>query len=118
MQQQSQAVQQVFRALSHPTRRDILVLLSKQDMPIGDVVQNFDMTRAAVKKHLNILREGNLISVRREGRERINRLNPAPLSAAAEWLSYFDQFWDDRLRRLQEVIARDQETTQKGGNDD
>ena len=59
-----------FRALADPTRRNILQLLAAKDMTIADVAENFDMTRAAVKKHLTILKEGNLISVEVDGRSR------------------------------------------------
>ena len=66
-------------------RRNILMLLGDQDMTIGDVVDKFDITRAAVKKHLKILEEGKLISVHAWGRERINRLEPMVFQAATVW---------------------------------
>ncbi|KAG1658117.1 Transcriptional repressor SdpR [Nymphon striatum] len=69
-------LQQSFRALADPSRREILMHLSKQDMTIKEVSEHFDMTRAAVKKHLTILQQGNLISIQKSGRERINSLKP------------------------------------------
>jgi len=96
--------QMAFRALADPTRRDILLLLSEQDMTIHEVSEQFDMTRAAVKKHLKILEEGALISVHANGRERINRLEPQGLKFASEWLNYFDQFWNTRLSKLQQAV--------------
>lgn len=101
-------VQGAFRALSDPTRRGILMLLSEQDMTIGDVSDHFDITRAAVKKHLTILEEGALISVKARGRERINKLEPQGLKAATEWLKYFDRFWDQKLAALQQAIEQEQ----------
>lgn len=103
--------QGAFRALADPTRRDILLLLSREDLTIGQVVEHFDITRAAVKKHLTILEEGDLISVHVSGRERINRLEPHGLKTVAEWLHYFDQFWDERLQALR--IAIEKEESQK-----
>ena len=100
--------QGAFRALADPTRRHILVKLSKQDMSIGEVAGEFEITRAAVKKHLNILEQGCLISVHRQGRERINRLEPAGLKAAAEWLRYFDKFWDHKLHALKNAVEKRQ----------
>ena len=96
--------QNAFRALADPSRRAILMHLSKQDMSIGEVANHFPMTRAAVKKHLGILEEGNLISVEVRGRERINRLEPSTLKSVSEWLQYFDQFWDQKLSALERAV--------------
>ncbi|MDP5215770.1 MULTISPECIES: ArsR/SmtB family transcription factor [Ruegeria] len=96
--------QPAFRALSDPTRREILVMLSEQDMTIAEVSDRFDMTRAAVKKHLTVLSDGGLITVEPRGRERINRLNPQGMSPVRDWIAYFDRFWDDRLATLKTAI--------------
>lgn len=101
--------QGAFRALSDPTRRGILMLLSERDMTIGDVSEHFDITRAAVKKHLNILQEGALISVHISGRERINKLEPLGLKSAVDWLNYFNQFWDQKLSALQQAVENQQD---------
>ncbi|MCR9213115.1 MAG: metalloregulator ArsR/SmtB family transcription factor [Proteobacteria bacterium] len=93
-------IQGAFRALADPTRREILVYLSKEDMTIGDVAGHFAITRAAVKKHLTILEAGDLITVHPRGRERVNRLRPEGLKTATDWLDYFQQFWDQRLDAL------------------
>ncbi|WP_120636168.1 helix-turn-helix transcriptional regulator [Ruegeria sp. EL01] len=98
--------QNAFRALADPTRRDIVQILATQEMTIGQLTDRFDMTRAAVKKHLTVLSDGGLISVEARGRERINRLEPQGMAPVLDWLSYFDQFWDDRLNSLKEAIER------------
>ncbi|WP_420013415.1 ArsR/SmtB family transcription factor [Tateyamaria sp.] len=103
----TQPDQNAFRALADPTRRDILRLLSSQDMTIAQVAGQFDMTRAAVKKHLTVLSDGGLITVEARGRERINRLNPVGLAPVFSWLEYFDRFWDDRLDALKSAIEKD-----------
>jgi len=99
--------QSVFRALADPTRRDILRLLSDRDMTIAEVSENFDMTRAAVKKHLTALSDGGLITVEPRGRERINRLDPAGFAPVIDWLGFFDRFWDTRLEALKTAIEKD-----------
>jgi len=99
--------QPVFRALADPTRRDILRMLSREDMTIAEVSDKFDMTRAAVKKHLTVLSDGGLINVRAEGRERINSFNPEGFAPVFSWLEYFDAFWDDRLTALKTQIEKD-----------
>lgn len=99
--------QTTFRALADPTRRDILSLLSSKDMTIGAVVENFDMTRPAIKKHLAVLEEGQLITVTPRGRERINSINPDGFRALDSWLNIFDRFWDARLEALKSAIEKD-----------
>ncbi len=99
--------QPTFRALSDPTRREILHLLAGKAMTIGQVSDHFDMTRAAVKKHLRVLEDGALITVQTRGRERINTLNAAGLAPVRDWLGFFDQFWDDRLAALKTAIEKD-----------
>jgi DNA-binding transcriptional ArsR family regulator len=99
--------QPLFRALADPTRRDILLMLRGTDMTIAQVADNFDMTRAAVKKHLTVLSDGGLITVRTQGRERYNTLNPNAFAPIRDWLGFFDAFWDDRLSDLKSAIEKD-----------
>jgi DNA-binding transcriptional ArsR family regulator len=99
--------QPAFRALADPTRRDILRLLTRREMTIAEVSQNFAMTRAAVKKHLDVLSDGGLISVRTQGRERLNRIEPAGLAPVLSWLEFFNAFWDDRLTALKGLIEKE-----------
>ncbi len=108
--------QRAFRALADPTRRQILMHLSVEDMTIGAVCDRFDMTRGAIRKHLTILEQGALISVHARGRERINRLEPAGLKSASDWLRHFDRFWDDRLADLGRAIEN--ENNPRGGHKD
>lgn len=98
--------QPVFRALADPTRRAIIAMLAEGERPVSDIAEEFEMTRPAVAKHLAILKEGDIIHVEKRGRERINRLNPAALKSAADWLNYFDRFWDEKLDQLKKVIEK------------
>lgn len=99
--------QDTFRALADPTRRDILKMLHDHDMTIAQVSENFDMTRAAVKKHLTVLSDGGLITVVPRGREKVNKINPYGMAPVLDWLSYFDTFWDARLADLKTAIEGD-----------
>lgn len=99
--------QNTFRALADPTRRDILRLLTTRDMTIAELSGNFDMTRAAVKKHLTVLSDGGLITVAPRGREKVNRLNPQGMAPVIDWLSWFDTYWDQRLADLKTAIEGD-----------
>lgn len=107
--------QGAFRALADPTRRQILMHLSLGDKTIGEVCDQFEMTRAAVKKHLIILEEGKLISVEVRGRERINKLEVDGLKSAADWLNYFNQFWDAKLGALKSAVS-EHEKSKKGNS--
>lgn len=110
MQTIGPGLQNTFRALADPTRRDILMRLSGRDMSIGELAQGFEMTRAAVRKHLTVLEQGGLISVHPNGRERINTLEPNGLKAASDWIDYFSGFWDDRLHNLKTAIENEDNT--------
>ncbi len=97
-------MQAVFRAIAEPTRREILGLLAAKEMTIGEVAGHFDSTRPAVAKHLKILKESGLIRVETRGRERINTLNAAPLKDVADWLAFFDRYWDQKLGKLKQAL--------------
>ncbi|MEP2706051.1 MAG: metalloregulator ArsR/SmtB family transcription factor [Roseibium sp.] len=99
--------QAVFRALSDPTRREILVHLSDENLPVAEIAERFDISRTAINKHLAILEEGGLIRSQVRGRERLSELTPAPMKSALEWLGYFEEFWDSKLSKLQREIAKD-----------
>lgn len=99
--------QLAFRALADPTRREILILLRGKDLTVAEVAQKFDMTRAAVKKHLVVLSEGGFIIANKNGRNTVNSLSPTGMAPVMEWLSYFDGFWDDHLSQLKSAIEKD-----------
>ncbi|HEY7800959.1 MAG TPA: metalloregulator ArsR/SmtB family transcription factor [Hyphomonadaceae bacterium] len=107
-------LQPVFRALADPTRRRILRDLAREPASIADVASRFEISRPAVVKHLAILREGGLIAIQPKGRERINVLKPEGLRSAAEWLTFFDAFWDEKLARLKLAVESDVPTSPKG----
>lgn len=104
-----QQLQPSFRALADPTRREILKQLSKEDLTISQVVDKFDLTRTAVRKHLTILEEGQLISVVPRGKERLTRLNPRGIKRTADWFNYFDQYWDTALDSLKSAVEKDKQ---------
>lgn len=108
----SQDLQQSFRALGDPTRRAILRQLCQEDLTITEVVDKFDISRTAVRKHLTILEAGNLITVTPRGKERITKLNPKGVKLTADWFNYFDQYWDNALGSLKNAIENDNQNKQ------
>ncbi len=106
----NQSLQSSFRALGDPTRRQILMDLYKEEMTITQVVDKFELTRTAVRKHLTILEQGNLITVTPNGKERITRINPTGMQLTADWFNYFDQYWDTALGSLKKAVESDNQT--------
>lgn len=103
----------VFQAIADPTRRAIIDLLAGQSMPVNRVAANFDMSRPAVSKHLKILRECGLISVRKEGRKHLCRAKPGRLREVARWTNRYQKFWNHRLDDLEQALNQDTKTTKQ-----
>jgi DNA-binding transcriptional ArsR family regulator len=83
----------VFRALADASRRELLDrLFETNGQTLGDLCQGLDMTRQAVAKHLAILQGANLVSIRRQGREKLHFINPVPINQIAErWIGKFER---------------------------
>ncbi|BDC51073.1 transcriptional regulator [Bryobacterales bacterium F-183] len=92
----------VWKALSDPTRRSILDLLRTGPKTTTEIVEAFPhLTRFGVMKHLDVLRDADLVQTREEGRQRINSLNAVPIRQIYErWVSQYMEFWSDRLLRI------------------
>ena len=88
----SQALDTVFAALGDPTRRAILSMLLEDDMAVTDVAHPFEMSLAAISKHLNILSRAGLISQERRGRVKWCKLEPDAMRDASIWMQGFGQF--------------------------
>ncbi|MFN3214412.1 MAG: ArsR/SmtB family transcription factor [Henriciella sp.] len=101
--------QLVFRAIADPTRRSIMSMLAEGEHSLGAIASNYEMTRPAVSKHLKILEQGGLIRVRAQGRERLHTLQPEALKTVSDWLSFFSQFWDEKLENLKQAVEADDE---------
>lgn len=86
----------VFDAIAHPVRRQLLLLLAQEDRAAGDLAAHFDESRPGVSRHLRVLREAGLVSVRIHGQSRVYRLEARPLLEVDTWLSTFRPFWVGR----------------------
>lgn len=82
----------VFAALADPTRRAILAMLLEDDMAVTDVAEPFEMSLAAISKHLTILTRAGLISQEKRGRVKWCKLEPDSLRTASVWMQGFGQF--------------------------
>jgi len=97
-----------FEALAEPNRRRILDVLREGERPAGDLVEALAISQPGVSKHLKLLREAGLVSVRADGQRRLYRLEPQGLSELEAWLAPYRRFWAGRLARLDEHLEREQ----------
>ena len=95
---------EIFDALGDPTRRHIVESLSRQEASATQLASELPVTRQAVAKHLNALRQAGLVDSRRQGRETLYHLNSDPLDVAAAWIVRVGGEWDERLERLQRLV--------------
>ena len=96
----------VFHAIAHPGRRAILVLLKDGEKAAVMLAEPFQVSFAAISQHLRVLKDADLISERREGRQRIYRLRPKPLADVASWVDEFQTFFEARLDALADHLDR------------
>ena len=94
----------VFKALSDSTRRSILHNLAKGERSVSDIAKPFDLTFAAVSKHLKVLEAADLIDRRKQGSFQMIRLNPKNLKTADQWLRFYEQFWSIRMNALKTLL--------------
>lgn len=95
----------VFAALADPTRRAILSMLLEDDMAVTDVAHPFEMSLAAISKHLNILSRAGLISQERRGRVKWCKLEPDAMKSASVWMQGFGQFEPVNLDAFERFLA-------------
>jgi len=96
----------VFKALADASRRKLLDRLRlKNGQTLGDLCSGMNMSRQAVAKHLGILGKANLVSWKREGRERLHYINPVPINEIAErWITKFESSRLQALSRLKKNL--------------
>lgn len=90
----------VFQAIACPTRRTILRLLAERERRVGELADELNIRQPSVSEQLRVLRETHLVAMRREGRERIYRVNEPGFRPLIDWISDFSRFWDEKIDRL------------------
>ena len=93
-----------FALLADATRRQLLDQLRQGEKTVGELVQRLRMKQPAVSKHLRLLREAGLATVRVDAQRRIYRLNPDGLREIDEWLAPYRAFWEERLDALERTL--------------
>ncbi|SDF31428.1 transcriptional regulator, ArsR family [Celeribacter baekdonensis] len=97
----------IFAALSDPTRRAILEMLLEDDMAVTDVAEPFEMSLAAISKHLGILTRAGLIVQEKRGRVKWCKLDPSAIRASSVWMQGFGQFVELDLDGLERFLAQE-----------
>jgi DNA-binding transcriptional ArsR family regulator len=97
-----------FNAIAEPRRRRMLELLAENDheIPVNDIVLKLGWPQPMVSKHLGVLKEVGLVSMRENGRQRLYRINGDMLKPVYDWARMFERFWEQHLDRIKERAER------------
>ena len=99
-------VDDVFRALSDPTRRVVVERLGRRPASVSELAEPFDMALPSFMQHLRVLEESGLVRSKKEGRVRTYRLVPGRLRAAEDWLAKQRTLWERRLDQFDEYVTK------------
>ncbi len=89
-----------FNAVAEPKRREILEFLALQERDVSDIVARLKLGQPSVSKHLKVLREVNLVRVRRSGRHKFYRTNAEAIRPMHDWTKTFERYWQHQLNRI------------------
>ena len=100
MVEQTLSLDAVFASLADPTRRDIVERLLYGELSVGEIAVAYDMSLAAVSKHLKILERAYLVAKRRQGKQQIVAALPAAIREAEEYLKGYGALWNEQFNRF------------------
>ena len=103
----------IFQAIADPTRREILHMISREPLNINSVSGNFDVSRAAIYKHLKILSQCGLLTVKQKGRERFCEAKLEKLNEVSDWVEQYRKFWTQKLDALEVYLDELQKKDKK-----
>lgn len=98
-------IDRVFHALATATRRDILRRTVEREQSVSALARDYEMSFAAVQKHVSVLEEAHLVIKRAEGRERLVRADPEMIARARALLALYEELWRARVARLDDLLA-------------
>ncbi len=91
-----------FNAVAEPRRREILNYLALQERPVAEIVARLGLPQPSVSKHLRVLRDVGLVRLRRDGRQKLYRIDAEAIRPLHDWTSTFERFWRNQLKRVKE----------------
>ncbi|MHA2853929.1 ArsR/SmtB family transcription factor [Paenibacillus lautus] len=98
----------LFEVLAEPNRRTILDYLRVKECTVGEIVELMQLSQPGVSKHLRILRDAGLVSLRKEAQKHVYSLNAKPLEEIHDWLEPYRQFWTNKLDDLERLLDEDE----------
>jgi DNA-binding transcriptional ArsR family regulator len=107
MVEYTQSLDNIFSSLADPTRRDILSRVARQEMSIGEIAQYYNLTFAAISKHLKVLERSKLVTKKRRGKEQMVSVAPSALKEVDDYLETYHQLWEARFDRLETLLKED-----------
>jgi DNA-binding transcriptional ArsR family regulator len=107
MVEQAFALDSIFHSLADPTRRDILARVACAELSVSELVDKYDVSFAAISKHLNVLEKAKLIVKRREGKRHMVTLAPGALMTADEYLEQYRQMWEQKFNKLDQILKEE-----------
>lgn len=97
----------VFQAIADPTRRAIINLVAQQPLNLNAVAENFNVSRPAISKHIKILTQCGLITIKQQGRERYCETRLQKLSQVSDWVEQYQVFWTKKLDALESFLNKE-----------
>jgi DNA-binding transcriptional ArsR family regulator len=97
----------LYEALAEPNRRRIIELVGARERTAGDIVDALAISQPGVSKHLRVLREAGLVSVRKDAQRRVYRLEPDKLAELDAWLAPYRKFWSGKLDALVDHLMQE-----------
>jgi DNA-binding transcriptional ArsR family regulator len=97
----------IFSSLSDPTRRDILARVARAELSVGELVEKYNVSFAAISKHLKVLERAQLITKRKEGNKHMVALAPHALMSADEYLEQYRQMWEQKFNKLDQILKEE-----------
>ena len=110
---QNAQLDRIFRALADTTRRDIVQRTIRGEQSVSVLAADYDMSFAAVQKHVAVLEAAELIVKRADGRERLVRANPATIARVRELMTRYEALWRARIDRLDAFLAEPERLPEK-----
>jgi DNA-binding transcriptional ArsR family regulator len=108
----------VFNAVAEPQRRAIISVLAAGEQSVGDLTEQLTLQQPQVSKHLKVLKEVEVVHVRKAGKQRFYSLNATKLKPIHDWVASFEHLWNERFDRLETYLDTLQSEPEQGEKDD
>src|ERR1700742_2701412 len=102
----------VFQAIADPTRREIIGLIANKTLNLNSIADNFDISRPAVSKHIKILTQCGLLTIKQQGRDRYCKADLSKLNQVHDWVEQYRKFWNTKLDALGDFLEKEAKENQ------